>query len=119
MLYGAGKYTYQLVDEWAHLPEEGSFLDVGSLAIDTQDRVYILNRSEHPIMVFDRFGTLLTTWGKGCFKRAHGSCFGPDGSIYCTDDKTHTVTKFTADGKVLMTLGTKDNPSDTGYREAL
>ncbi len=118
MLYGTGKFIFQLVEDWAQLREGLSFLDVGGIAIDNQDRVYILNRSENPIMVFDRNGNFLTSWGKGYFKRAHGSCIGPDGSIYCTDDGNHTVTKFTADGEVLMTLGTKDKPSDTGHREA-
>jgi len=119
MLYGTGKYTYQLIEGWALLREELSFLDIGSIAIDNRDRVYILNRSEHPIMVFDCNGNLLTSWGKGYFKRAHGSCIGSDGSIlYCTDDRNHTVTKFTTDGKVLMTLGINNKPSDTGYREA-
>ncbi|MFQ5710550.1 MAG: peptidyl-alpha-hydroxyglycine alpha-amidating lyase family protein [Candidatus Geothermarchaeales archaeon] len=117
MLYGNGKYIYQLVEDWAQLREGLSFLDVGSIAIDNQDRVYILNRSENPVMVFDRDGNLLTSWGRGYFKRAHGICVGPDGSIYCTDDRNHTVTKFNAHGEVLMTLGTKDKPSDTGYRD--
>jgi DNA-binding beta-propeller fold protein YncE len=66
-------------------------------------------------MVFDRQGNFLTSWGKGLFKRAHGSGVGPDGSIWCTDDKNHTVRKFTPEGKVLMTLGNEDKPSDTGY----
>lgn len=117
MLYGTGKYTYQQIEGWAKLQEGLSFLDIGSIAIDNKDKVYILNRSECPIMVFDPDGNLLKYWGKGYFKRAHGSCIGPDGSIYCTDDGEHIVTKFTPDGKVLMTLGNKGRPSDTGYRE--
>lgn len=56
MVYGSGKYTYELCDGWAKLPEGESFLDVCGLATDSQDRVYILNRSPHPIMVFDREG---------------------------------------------------------------
>ncbi len=115
MSYGAGKYTYELVDGWAKLPEGWSFLDVGGISIDSQDRVYILNRSAHPVMVFDREGNFLTSWGEGLFKRAHGSGVGSDGSIYCTDDKNHTVRKFTPEGKLLMTLGNEDQPSDTGY----
>jgi DNA-binding beta-propeller fold protein YncE len=117
MLYGAGKYTYQLVEGWAKLRHGSSFLDVCGVAVDGQDRVYILNRSEHPVRVFDHNGESLMSWGKEHFRRAHGSCIGPDGSIYCTDDGNHTVTKFSADGKVLMTLGTRDRPSDTGFRE--
>ena len=116
MPYGTGKYTYELVDGWAKLPEGESFRDVGGIAIDdTNDRVYILNRSDHPIMVLDREGNLLNMWGEGFFNRAHGSCLGPDGSLYCTDDRNHIVAKFTPEGKLLMTLGTKGQASDTGY----
>jgi len=115
MSYGAGEYTYELVDGWAKLPEGWSFLDVGGIAIDAQDRLYILNRSDYPIMVLDREGNLLNKWGEGFFNRAHGSCIGPDGSIYCTDDRNHIVAKFTPEGKLLMTLGTKGQASDTGY----
>ncbi len=63
MLYGTGKYTYELVDGWAKCPEGWSFIDVGGLSIDSQDRVYVLNRGTHPVMVFDREGNLLTSWG--------------------------------------------------------
>jgi len=115
MLYGTGKYTYELVDGWAKCPEGFSFFDVCGLSIDSQDRVYILSRSAHPVMVFDREGNLLTSWGEGFFKRAHGTCVGPDGSVYCTDDKDHTVRKFTPEGNLLQVLGSKDQPSDTGY----
>lgn len=114
MAYGTGKYSYELVDGWAK-PKGWSFIDVGGVSTDSQDRVYILSRSAHPVAVFDREGNFLTSWGEGFFKRAHGSCVGPDGSVYCTDDGNHTVTKFTPDGKLLLTLGNKDQPSDTGY----
>jgi len=115
MSYGAGKYRYELVDAWAKLPEGWSFIDVCGLSIDSQDRVFVLNRGDHPVMVFDREGRLLTSWGEGYFKRAHGSFVGADGSVYCTDDGNHTVSKFTPEGKLLAVLGTKDQPSDTGY----
>ncbi|MEE9399167.1 MAG: peptidyl-alpha-hydroxyglycine alpha-amidating lyase family protein [Dehalococcoidales bacterium] len=115
MRYGAGKYTYELVDGWAKYPEGGSFLDVCGLSIDSQDRVYVLNRSDNPVMVFDREGSLVTSWGQGFFQRAHGSCAGSDGSVFCTDDGHHTVSKFTPEGKLLMELGNKDRPSDTGF----
>lgn len=115
MPYGSGKYTYELVDGWAKLPQGWKLLDVGGISIDAQDRIYVLNRSEHPVVVFDRQGKMLTSWGEGLFKRAHGSGVGPDGSVYCTDDKNHTVRKFTPEGKLSMTLGKENQPSDTGY----
>lgn len=115
MLYGAGKYRYELVDGWAKLPRGWSFDDIGGLTVDSQDRVYVLTRSPHPVMVFDHDGNLLATWGEGLFGRAHGVCIGTDGSIYCTDDKLHVVYKFTPEGELLQTLGNQGQPSGTGY----
>jgi DNA-binding beta-propeller fold protein YncE len=115
MLFGSGKYQYERVDGWAKLPQGWSFVDIGGITIDQEDRVYVLNRSPKPIMVFDREGNLIRHWGEDFFNRAHGSCIGPDHSIYCTDDKNHIVAKFTLDGKLLMTLGEKGKASDTGY----
>ncbi|MEE8318795.1 MAG: hypothetical protein V3R36_04055, partial [Dehalococcoidales bacterium] len=89
MPYGTGEYTYELVDGWAKLPPDWSFKDVTGVTIDAQDRVYVLNRGEHPVIVFDRDGNLLKTWGEGLFENAHGAGIGPDGSIYCTDDHLH------------------------------
>ncbi len=116
MQYGAGKYRYELVD-WAKLPYGWSFRDVAGIAIDKEDRVYVLNRSEHPIIVFDRDGNFASSWGEGFFNRPHGSCIGRDNSIYCTDDRKHIVAKFTPEGKLLMTLGNTGQATDTGYVE--
>ena len=71
MPYGTGKYTYELVDNWAKMPADWSFRDVGGISTDANDRVYILNRSEYPIVVLDREGNLLDKWGKDFFNRAH------------------------------------------------
>lgn len=115
MRYGQGEFEYELIDDWVRLPEDWSFVDVAGVAIDREDNVYVLNRSEHPVMVFDREGKLLRDWGGGFFRQAHGSCIAPDGSIFCTDDGHHVVAKFTPSGELLMTLGAKGQPSDTGY----
>ncbi len=115
MLHGTGKYTYELVDGWAKCPEGCSFSDVVGLSIDSQDRVYVVNRGAHRVTVFDREGNLLTSWREGLFKSAHGIHIGPDDSIYFTDIEEHTVSKFTPEGKLLMVLGNKDQPSDSGY----
>jgi len=117
MRYGVDKYQYELVDGWAKLAEGESFFDIGGISIDSQDRLYIFNRGKRPMMVFDSEGNFLKSWGEEHFDRPHGSCIDPDGSIYCTDDRNHTVIKFDCDGNVLMVLGTKDKPSDTGYRD--
>ncbi len=117
MSFGSGDYKFELVEGWAKLPANWSFLDVGGLAVDARDQLYVFNRSGHPVMVFDRNGNLVSSWGEGVFNRPHGIRIAQDGTVYCTDDGSHVVRKFSPDGKVLMTLGTKDKPSDTGYVE--
>jgi DNA-binding beta-propeller fold protein YncE len=58
------------------------------------------------MIVFDRDGNFLSSWGEGLFARPHGLTIGPDETLYCVDDGDHTVRKCTLDGQVLMTLGT-------------
>jgi DNA-binding beta-propeller fold protein YncE len=117
VIFGSGDHSYELVEGWAQLPAGRSFLDVGGLAIDAQDRLCVFNRSHHPVMVFDRGGRMVSSWGEGVFSRPHGVRIGSDGAVYCTDDGNHLVRKFSPDGAPLMTLAAENSPSDTGYVE--
>ena len=41
--------------------------------MDSQDNVYVLTRGEHPIIVFDRDGNFIRSFGEGLFSdRTHG-----------------------------------------------
>ncbi|WP_331232798.1 peptidyl-alpha-hydroxyglycine alpha-amidating lyase family protein [Natronorarus salvus] len=117
MIYGSGDYTYELVSGWAEVSEGESFRDVGGVRVDEEDRVLVLNRSGRPVMVFDATGERLSSWGDDYFSdRPHGLGLDAEGNVYCTDDGNHTVRKFTPDGELLLTLGTEDEPAETGYR---
>ena len=105
---------YQADDRWAKLPPGWRWSEVAGVATDCQNHVFVFNRGEHPVMVFDRDGVFLTSWGEGMFTRPHGITIGPDDTVYCSDDLDHTVRKFTLAGKLLLTLGTSGCPSDTG-----
>jgi DNA-binding beta-propeller fold protein YncE len=100
----AASHTPQ--DGWAKLPPGLSLAcDVPAVAVDGRDNVYVFNRGADPMLVFDRHGNLLRTWGQGVFTRPHGVHAGHDGCIYCTDEGDHTVRKCTPEGRVLLTLG--------------
>ena len=71
----------------------------------------VFNRGDHPIMVFDREGNFLRSWGEGQYPRAHGVHMGPEDSIYLTDDGGHFVRKCSLDGKVLLEIGVPGKPS--------
>lgn len=109
-----GGSRFQVLEGWGTLPDGWRFVEVAGVAVDSRDRVFVFNRGEHPLVVFDREGRFLESWGEGLFARAHGLTIGPDDSVYCVDDLDHTVRKFTPEGALLLTLGTSGKPSDTG-----
>jgi DNA-binding beta-propeller fold protein YncE len=110
-ILGFGDFQYEAVPGWGKLPEGWSFRECASVAVDSQDRVYVFSRGEHPLTVFDKDGSFLTSWGEDIFKRAHGLHMGPDDTLWCTDDGDHSVRKCTLDGKVLMTIGLPGTPA--------
>ncbi|HEY7424423.1 MAG TPA: peptidyl-alpha-hydroxyglycine alpha-amidating lyase family protein [Gemmataceae bacterium] len=107
-------FGYQADDQWAKLPPGWDWTEVAAVATDARDRVYVFNRGEHPVMVFNRDGTFLTSWGEGLFARPHGIFVDADDAVYCTDDLGHSIRKFTPEGKLLLSLGVPGTPSDTG-----
>jgi DNA-binding beta-propeller fold protein YncE len=115
MIVGEGEFRYEVAEGWEQLPAGWWHGDVADVATDSRDRVYVFNRSEHPVIVYDRDGTFLGSWGEGIFTRPHGITITPDDVVWCADDTDHTVRKFTTDGTLLQTLGTVNRPSDTGY----
>ena len=111
IIVGSGDYRYEQIDNWAKVPPGWSMHEVGAVGVDKQDNVYVFNRGEHPMMVFDREGNFLRAWGEGLFPRAHGLHMAPDDTVFLTDDGDHSVRKCTLDGKVLLTLGTPGKPA--------
>ncbi len=108
---GGGDFVYEVAEGWGNLPEGWGFKEVAAVGVDAQGRVYAFNRGEHPVIVFDRDGKFLNSWGEGMFPRAHGVTMGPDETIYLTDDDDHTVRKCTYDGRVLLTVGVSGKPA--------
>ena len=111
-----GTPHWEVVEGWEQLPPGYVHRDVAGVAVDGEDRVFLICRGDHPIIVYDRRGNFRGSWGEGLFTyRTHGITVGPDGTVYCTDDGNHTVRRFSPEGKLLLTLGTLNTPSDTGY----
>jgi sugar lactone lactonase YvrE len=114
--FGSGDYRYTLVEGWEQLPAGWAHADVAGVDTDAEDRVYLYTRRTPRVIVYDRGGRFLKSWGEQEFsERPHGITIAPDGAVWCVDDADHTVKKFTPDGERLLTIGTSRTPSDTGY----
>ena len=110
---GNGNFTYEVRDDWAKTPE-GWSIGQAEPACDSRDQVYVFNRSEHPLMVFDREGNFLSEWGKEYLTDAHGIYISGEDLVYLPVRESHAIVKCTLDGKPLLTMGVWETPSDTG-----
>ena len=109
---------YTRVHPWSELPYDAEVYDNRASIIgiaEGRDRnIYVLTRcnrnscegrKEAPIMKFDPEGRLLASFGAGLFVFPHNLTIDRDGNVWTTDEGNHAVRKFTADGKLLMTIG--------------
>ena len=89
-----------------------AFHECPGVAVDSQDNVYVLTRGEHPIMVFDREGNFIRSFGEGQFSnRTHGLYIAHDDSLLAADDGIHTIQKFNSEGDKLMEIGERNQPA--------
>jgi DNA-binding beta-propeller fold protein YncE len=111
---GSGKHRYRVNEDWQRPP---AAIEVRACAVtaDSQDRVYCFNRNpEHPVVVFDRDGGFLGSWGAGMFSFPHAIRVDADDHLWLTDEYHGQFMKFTLEGRLLWTLGEKGRRSDTG-----
>ena len=111
---------YQNIMPFGQLPSgrawgNNSAVDVDALGhVWTADKCGALScagRTEDPVMEFDASGRLLKSFGSGLLISPHGIHVDRDRNVWVTDagdegGKGQQVTKFSADGKVLLRLGT-------------
>src|SRR4029077_4119411 len=103
---------FSVVEGWGKLPDGWTYREVAGAAVDKQDRACASTRGEHRVIVFDRDGNFLRSWGEGVVRRAHGITIDGDDMVWLTDDLHHTVRKFTPEGKHLLTIGDPDKPAE-------
>ena len=89
---------------WAKLPHPMSFKEATSVAVDSEDNVYVYSRGNWPVMVFDKDGNFLSDWGAGEFDRPHGIRIDADDNLYGVDSKSNLVRVYDSDGLAVRTI---------------
>ena len=123
---------YKTIEGWAKLPD-GRVWGATSAVYPASDgkNIWIAERCGanlcagsdlDPVMLFDPDGNVVRSFGGGQITWPHGIFVDADDNVWIADavgyapvpdGVGHTVKKFSADGKVLMTLG-KEGVSGTG-----
>jgi len=110
---GNGKYTYDLVTDWAKFPEGEPTGVVCSVAVDGQGLVYVSQRIGSTVLVFDDSGNYIRSWDSVGISDPHGFYIADD-VAYVADRGESVVLKCTLDGKILQVIGERGMHSDTG-----
>ena len=114
MAIGSHRLEYEVVQGWERLPEGWAFTEVVGVGVDSRERVFVFCRGPHPVIVFDKEGRFVDSWGAGRFVRPHGIFISPDDRVFLVDDEGHTVYEYSVQGELRRRLG-DGQPSDTGY----
>ena len=77
-------------------------MPAASVTVDSQDRVYCFNRTpEHPVVVFDRDGNYLHSWGAGLFAFPHTIRADEHDNLWLVDRDHGQMLYFTPTGELL------------------
>jgi peptidylamidoglycolate lyase len=130
----ASDAEYQVVHGWPILPEGQMLGQATGVAVDSRDRVFVFHRAGREwsdplptdriaaptVAIFDgATGEQLGQWGDGLFVMPHGLAVDHDDNLWVTDVSLHQVLKTTADGQLLLALGTEGVPGDDATHFAL
>src|SRR5437763_6531013 len=109
--------SYRVAEGWEKAPSNANRQDVVGVGIDSRDRVYLITRQRSQVLVYEPDGTFVRAWGEGQFTdRTQGLTVAPDDTIWCVDDGSHPVQKFSPEGKLLLELESAGRPApETGY----
>jgi peptidylamidoglycolate lyase len=119
--------TFKVVADWPKLPAEHVLGLCAGVGVDSHNRVFVFHRSgrhwsktfptepidKPTISVIDgASGKLLNSWGAGLFNMPHGLTVDHEDNLWLTDVGLHQVFKYTAKGKLLLTLGEAQKPGN-------
>ena len=98
---------YEVDFDWPSKPKSLEWGMIPGVAVDAQDRVWIITRAKVPVQAYDVDGWLVHSWGEGMFESVHQIEIDHQQNVWIADSGDHVVQKFTPEGKLLMTLGIK------------
>jgi sugar lactone lactonase YvrE len=111
--------SFKVDTNWARLPAGMTWNGNTSwIAADGKGQIVVLVRTAPYFRVFTRDGAPVKSFGDdGLFESAHSVTIDPQGNLWVTDSAAHVVLKFSADGRLLMTLGRKGVAGDNTSRD--
>ena len=121
------KTKFQPDPHWAKVPHGIWMREATSVAVDKNDNVFVFNRGNKPVLVFNQLGDVIDMWGNDnppdkvriirdpygnasqfwdtWFNRPHAITIDHEDNVWLVDDNGHQIHKMSKTGKYLMTIG--------------
>lgn len=116
-IVGTGEHTYECQHDWGELPASIKYGNTHGVVEDSQGHIYVhhtvnaASESADSMVVFDKKGKFVKSWGKDFKGGAHGLHIRKEGStefLYLCDTKRGIVVKATLNGEEVFTIGYPD-----------
>mgnify|MGYP001187655099 CR=1 FL=1 len=100
---------FKVVPGWPKVPKGFVFGETAGVAVDSHNHVFIFHRgAEMPVMCVEAdTGEIVHSFGEGLFGNAHGTHIDEYDNVWLADNGHHQIFKFSHDGELLLTIGTK------------
>jgi DNA-binding beta-propeller fold protein YncE len=87
---------------------------ISSVAAAPDGTIYLLQRGKEadPVIVVDRHGKVLRSWGKGMYEIPHSIRLDPQGNVWTVDAASSMVYEFSRDGKKLLEIAVGGQPAN-------
>ena len=130
--------VYEPVPNWGNIPHGTWLKEATAVAVDSDDRVYLFNRGNRPVLVFDPDGNVVDSWGTddpfsamvelvdpygnkvqgwagNRYRRAHAITIDAEDNVWLVDDVGHSIYKNDKKGNQLLRIGTGEPaPRESG-----
>lgn len=110
LVFAQATMTYTVQADWPTGGKDAPYYrkgEVAGVAEDAQGNVYMVQPTRLPVLVFDRNGNYLRGWGNGELIEPHSVRIDSSGNVWIPDIRLHQVKKFSPNGVLLQTFGTK------------
>lgn len=114
ILEKAPRLPLERTDLKAIAPSEGWGMGMVSwVSADRNGLTYLLQRGDKadPVVVLDRNGKVVRSWGKGMYVMPHAIRIDPQGNVWTTDAASSMVIKFSPEGKKLLEISVGGQPT--------
>lgn len=107
-IIGHGKFKYRVHKNWGNLdPATTPVKNCHEMVMDKKGRlIMVTDETKNNIIIYDRAGKLITTWGHE-FPGGHGLTLFDEGGtevLFICDPETGRVVKTSLDGKIILEL---------------